>query len=65
MDNSFDFNSLVGKTISSVEHIESERLPGIVRLSISFEDGTSLDLSSSGCDEGGWMNVENFTEFDA
>lgn len=65
MDNSFDFNSLVGKTISSVEHIESERLPGIVRLSISFEDGTSLDLSSSGCDEGGWMNVENSTEFDA
>lgn len=39
MDNSFDFNSLVGKTISSVEHIESERLPGLVRLSISFEDG--------------------------
>lgn len=65
MDNSFDFNSLVGKTISSVEHIESERLPGIVRLSISFEDGTSLDLSSSGCDEGGWMNVENSTDFDA
>lgn len=65
MDNSFDFNSLVGKTISSVEHIESERLPGLVRLSISFEDGTSLDLSSSGCDEGGWMNVENSTDFDA
>jgi hypothetical protein len=51
----FDFSTLVGKTIQSVEQHISEHLRAMTCLTITFTDGDELDLQSSGCDEGGWF----------
>jgi hypothetical protein len=53
----YNFDSLVGKTITSVEHYVSERLNGLTQVKLTFSDGDELDLGSRGCDEGGWIEV--------
>lgn len=59
----YNFDSLVGKTITSVEHYVSDRLHGLTHLKLTFSDGDELDIDSRGCDEGGWMQV-NGTDYD-
>ena len=51
----FDFSSLVGKTIESVDQYISEYVPGMTSMTIKFTDGEELELESRGCDEGGWF----------
>lgn len=52
-----NFSELVGKTIVSVEDRDSSSGLGLVGLTISFDDGSELDVSARGCDEGGWLNI--------
>lgn len=59
----YDFSSLVGKTISSVEHNVGEFINGLTTLRIDFTDGDHIVLQANGCDEGGWMSVSP-DEFD-
>lgn len=51
----FDFSSLVGKTIESVDHYVSDHLRSMTAMTITFTDGDKLELESRGCDEGGWF----------
>jgi hypothetical protein len=51
----YDFSSLIGKTIESVDQYISEYVPGMTCLTIKFTDGDELELESRGCDEGGWF----------
>lgn len=51
----FDFSSLVGKTIESVDHYVSDHLRSMTSMTIKFTDGEELELESRGCDEGGWF----------
>lgn len=51
----FDFSSLVGKTIESVDHYVSDHLRSMTSMTIKFTDGDELELESRGCDEGGWF----------
>lgn len=63
MSAEYNFDSLVGKTITSVDHHMSDRLPGLTRVTLLFSDGDELELYSRGCDEGGWMEVSG-TDYD-
>ncbi len=60
----YNFDQLVGKTITNVEHFVGEHIRGLVHIKLTFSDGDELELQSQGCDEGGWMNVSG-NDYDA
>ena len=53
---SVNLQDLVGKTITKVEEHQSQYgISGTVSITLTFDDGDTLDIDGRGCDEGGWL----------
>lgn len=55
-----DIKDLLGKTITSVEeHMGQYSISGVVSMTLHFDDGSKLEISARGCDEGGWLEIND------
>jgi hypothetical protein len=55
---SFDLTNLIGKTITHVEEHDSGSGLGTSIITLSFSDGSEMDICGRGCDEGGWLEID-------